>query len=214
MKRLGEILDRTVQQLPLRRRLDDYAIWEIWDDAVGPTVARNARPEKIRNDTLFVKVRSATWMQQLQYMKDIIMETLNQRLGRQPMPPREAAETVRTLSKAVAHAHDNGVLHRDLKPSNVLCSSDTVKLADFGLAKLLDNDAGLTQTEDVLGTPNYIAPEQVGRHAVDLGPTVDVYGLGAILYETLTAVPPFRGETLLATLQNVVEQRDKDLSID
>ena len=132
--------------------------------------------------------------------------TLNQRLGRQPMPPREAAETVRTLSKAVAHAHDNGVLHRDLKPSNVLCSSDTVKLADFGLAKLLDNDAGLTQTEDVLGTPNYIAPEQVGRHAVDLGPTVDVYGLGAILYETLTAVPPFRGETSLATLQNVVEQ--------
>jgi hypothetical protein len=83
MKRLGEILDRTVQQLPLRRRLDDYAIWEIWDDAVGPTVARNARPEKIRNDTLFVKVRGATWMQQLQYMKDIIMETLNQRLGRE-----------------------------------------------------------------------------------------------------------------------------------
>lgn len=83
MKHLGDILERTVRRLPLRRRLDDYEIWEIWDDAVGPTVARNARPQKIRNDTLFVTVRGATWMQQLQYMKHIIVETLNQRLGRE-----------------------------------------------------------------------------------------------------------------------------------
>ena len=83
MERLGDILDRTVQRLPLKRRLDDYAIWEVWDDTVGPAVARNARPEKIRNGTLFVRVRAATWMQQLQYMKDIILEKLNQRLERE-----------------------------------------------------------------------------------------------------------------------------------
>ncbi len=83
MERLGDILDRTVRRLPLKRRLDDYAIWDIWEDTVGPAVARNARPEKIRNGTLFVKVRAATWMQQLQYMKDILAEKLNQRLERE-----------------------------------------------------------------------------------------------------------------------------------
>ena len=83
MERLGDILDRTVKRLPLRRRLDDYALWAIWDDTVGPAVARNAQPEKIRNGTLFVKVRAPTWMQQLQYMKDIMMEKLNQRLERE-----------------------------------------------------------------------------------------------------------------------------------
>lgn len=83
MERLGDILDRTMQRLPFRRRLDDYAIWEVWDDTVGPAVARNARPERIRDGTLVVKVRAATWMQQLQYMKEIIAEKLNQRLERE-----------------------------------------------------------------------------------------------------------------------------------
>ena len=101
MERLGDILDRTMQRLPFRRRLDDYAVWEVWDDTVGPAVARNARPEKIRDGTLVVKVRAATWMQQLQYMKEIIAEKLNQRLEREvvtniffvvgEMPRREAA---------------------------------------------------------------------------------------------------------------------------
>ena len=83
MERLGDILDRAVRRLPLRQRLDDYAVWQVWDDAVGPAAARNARPERIRNGTLFVKVRAATWMQQLQYTKDIMVERLNQRLGRE-----------------------------------------------------------------------------------------------------------------------------------
>ena len=83
MERLGDILHRTVRRLPLKRKLDDYAIWDIWEDTVGATVARNARPEKIRNGTLFVKVRAAAWMQQLQYMKDILLEKLNQRLERE-----------------------------------------------------------------------------------------------------------------------------------
>ena len=83
MQRLGDILDLAMQRLPFRRRLDDYAIWEIWDETVGPAIARNARPHKIRDGTLFVKVRAPTWMQQLQYMKDMIMEKLNQRLERE-----------------------------------------------------------------------------------------------------------------------------------
>lgn len=104
MERLGDILDRTVRRLPLRQRLEDYAIWEIWDDTMGPAVARNAQPEKFRNGTLFVKVRAPAWMQQLQYMKDMMMEKLNQRLEREvvtniffvvgeipPEPPPEPA---------------------------------------------------------------------------------------------------------------------------
>lgn len=83
MKRLGDILDRTVRRLPLRQKLDDYALWEIWDDTVGRAVARNAQPERIRNGTLFVRVRAPVWMQQLQYMKDVMAERLNERLGRQ-----------------------------------------------------------------------------------------------------------------------------------
>ncbi len=82
MKRLGDIIDRTVRRLPIQQRLDDYALWQIWDDTVGAAVARNAQPEKIRNGTLFVKVRAATWMQQLQYMKEIMAAKLNQRMER------------------------------------------------------------------------------------------------------------------------------------
>lgn len=83
MDRLGDILDRTVKRLPLRRRMEDYAVWTVWDDTVGPAIARNARPEKLRNGTLFVRVRAPAWMQQLHYMKDIMLEKLNTRLGRE-----------------------------------------------------------------------------------------------------------------------------------
>jgi len=78
--RLGEVLDNSLKRFQLSPRLDEYRVWPIWNDTVGPTVARNAQPEKIRNGTLFVKVTSPVWMQQLQYMKEIIAEKLNQRL--------------------------------------------------------------------------------------------------------------------------------------
>lgn len=83
MERLGDIVDRTVKRLPLSRRLEDYAVWTVWDETVGPAIARNARPEKLRNGTLFVRVRAAAWMQQLHYMKDIMLEKLNRELGRE-----------------------------------------------------------------------------------------------------------------------------------
>ncbi len=83
MERLGDIVDRTVKRLPLSRRLEDYAVWTVWDETVGPAIARNARPEKLRNGTLFVRVRAAAWMQQLHYMKDVMLEKLNRQLGRE-----------------------------------------------------------------------------------------------------------------------------------
>jgi predicted nucleic acid-binding Zn ribbon protein len=80
IERLGQVLHKSLKRLELSTRLDEYGVWPIWNDVVGPTIARNAQPEKIRNGTLFIKVTSPVWMQQLQYMKEMIAERLNQRL--------------------------------------------------------------------------------------------------------------------------------------
>ena len=78
----GTVLEQSLKRLDLGARLDEYAVWPIWNDVVGNIIARNAQPEKIRNGTLFVKVSSPVWMQQLQFMKDMIVEKLNHRLKR------------------------------------------------------------------------------------------------------------------------------------
>jgi WD40 repeat protein/tRNA A-37 threonylcarbamoyl transferase component Bud32 len=130
--------------------------------------------------------------------------SLAQRLAGVPQPPRPAAEVVAALARAMGCAHRQGILHRDLKPANILLAADgTPKVTDFGLAKRLDDGAGWTQSGVILGTPGYMAPEQAGGHAGGLGPAVDVYALGAILYECLTGRPPFQAATVLETVELV-----------
>jgi WD40 repeat protein len=137
---------------------------------------------------------------------------LAQKLAGAPLPAAQAAQLVETLARAVHYAHQRGILHRDLKPANVLLTAEGLpKIADFGLAKLTVGGAGETQSGTVLGTPSYIAPEQARGQIKDLGPAVDVYSLGAILYETLTGRPPFRAETPLETLRQV--QADEPVSV-
>ncbi len=130
--------------------------------------------------------------------------SLDRRLNGTPAPPRQCAEVVETLARAVQAAHAAGVVHRDLKPANVLVGAKwTPKVTDFGLAKNLDAP-GQTQSGAVMGTPSYMAPEQAAGKVKEVGPAADVYALGAILYECLTGRPPFKAATTIDTLLQVL----------
>jgi WD40 repeat protein len=139
--------------------------------------------------------------------------TLAQKAAGVPQPPHRAAQIVETLAAAVHHAHREGLVHRDLKPANVLLTAEGVlKIADFGLAKRLAGERGVlapgdqTATGALLGTPTYMAPEQVAGQRGAVGTATDVYALGVILYELLTGRPPFQGDSVLEVLRQVQEQ--------
>ncbi|HEY5915581.1 MAG TPA: serine/threonine-protein kinase [Verrucomicrobiae bacterium] len=122
------------------------------------------------------------------------------------LPARQAAAYVRTIAEAIQYAHEQGILHRDLKPSNILIDSDDVpRVADFGLAKVLQGEAEVTVTGQVMGSPSYMAPEQAAGRSREVDARTDVYALGAILYELLSGRPPFKAETSLETLKQVVD---------
>jgi hypothetical protein len=132
--------------------------------------------------------------------------TLSRRLASGPLEARAAAELVRALALAIQTAHKAKVIHRDLKPANVLFTADgTPKVADFGLARKLD-EADRTRSGVVLGTPSYMAPEQARGRRREVGPGADIYALGAILYECLTGKAPFKGESDVETVLQVVSQ--------
>ncbi len=148
--------------------------------------------------------------------------TLAASLAKSPRAPEQAAALIETIARAVHAAHQCGVIHRDLKPANILLTATPVgddsdgavradsavgipKVMDFGLAKILGSDDGLTRTGQTMGTPSYMAPEQATGDA-SVGVAADVYALGAILYELLSGRPPFRAASPWETMMQVVHE--------
>lgn len=130
-------------------------------------------------------------------------------LGGRAMRDRQLriAGLIGQIARAVHYAHLRGILHRDLKPSNVLLDDlGEPHVVDFGLAKMLTRESAFTFTHSVLGSPNYMAPEQAVGRSDELTTATDVYGLGAIFYELLTGRPPFQAESPVATLRKVIDE--------
>jgi len=120
--------------------------------------------------------------------------------------PNETAKLIAKLARAIAYAHERGILHRDLKPGNILFDgAGKPYVSDFGLAKWLQRECDLTQTLAILGTPFYMAPEQATNSRA-VSAAADVYSLGAILYQMLTGHPPVSGETPMEVLRRAAEQ--------
>ncbi len=140
----------------------------------------------------------------MQYISGV---TLAQRLTRGPLGSREAATLLIPVCRAIQYAHAHGVLHRDLKPSNILIDAHGLGyVADFGLAKRVTNDSSLTQSGAIIGSPCYMAPEQAAGHRGQIDATTDVYGLGAVLYHTVTGRPPFQEASPIDPVLSVLEE--------
>ena len=137
-------------------------------------------------------------------MKLIGGGNLGRHLGRYRDDHEAAARLMATVAKVIGHAHRRGMIHRDLKPSNILIDEAGQPLiADFGLVKRTGDASSLTSSGVLLGTPAYMAPEQIAGD--DATPAADIYSLGAILYQILTGRPPFRAATVAETLTQVLE---------
>ncbi|MCE2813254.1 MAG: serine/threonine-protein kinase [Planctomycetaceae bacterium] len=132
---------------------------------------------------------------------------LSRKLADGPLEAKQAVKYVMDVARAIDYAHSHGVVHRDLKPANVLIDeTDHVVITDFGLAKQMGAEQGLTATGATLGTPSYMSPEQASGKNEAQGVATDVYAMGAILYALLTGKPPFQAESVMQTIMQVIHR--------
>ncbi len=125
---------------------------------------------------------------------------------REAMPIRRAVELIAKVARIAHYAHERSILHRDIKPGNILLDQKgEPHLTDFGLARLIETESTVTRTMEVLGTPSYMAPEQAVGNNAAVSNVTDVYGLGAVIYQLLTAHPPFAGGTTYETIKLLLD---------
>jgi len=129
IEKIGEVLDKSLKRLDPTGRLGEYGVWPIWNEAVGETIARNAQPEKIRQGTLFVKVSSPVWMQQLQYLKDTITDKINEAIGR---------EVVKNIFFVIGKVEAEPPGKATVKPEPSLSSASPSKLDEETLDSIKD----------------------------------------------------------------------------
>jgi serine/threonine-protein kinase len=139
-------------------------------------------------------------------MQYVAGESLAARLKRvRQLSIREALKIFRAVAAGIAHAHAHGIIHRDIKPDNILLGQDGgVKIADFGLARMKKGDPNLSTSGTIMGSPNFMSPEQALARPVDQ--RTDIYSLGATLYHMVVGVPPFEAQTALTVLYKVVRE--------
>ncbi|MCA8924580.1 MAG: tetratricopeptide repeat protein, partial [Planctomycetes bacterium] len=188
------------------------ALKVLLDPAAGPEALERFRRETVLLQDVehpnLVRVLEVNFAPPRPYAAFEYVEggTLRARVEREgPLPWRTAARALSEVAAGVAAAHERGLLHRDVKPDNVLLGPEGAKLGDFGLVKDLDQDT-LTQSGATVGSPNYLAPEQIGAEKARWGEPTDVYGLAATLYFALTGQPPFVGPNQISILLAVQEQ--------
>jgi serine/threonine protein kinase len=143
-------------------------------------------------------------------MRFVEGDHLDEVVNRVPVSARQAAELIAKVARTVHYAHEHGILHRDIKPGNVLLDGNgEPHLTDFGLARLVEHGSTVTGTQEVMGTPSYMAPEQAIGNNAAVSRGTDVYGLGAVLYELLTGQPPFAGGTTYETIRLLLDSEPR-----
>ena len=180
------------------------------------TLTEQALARFLREGELMSKVRHPGIVSALEHGRQgrlhyFVMEfvdgvTADERLRVGPLPIQKAAEIACQVARALQVAHEHGVVHRDVKPSNLMIRQDErVAITDFGLARETGTGS-MTESGSIVGTPMYMAPEQVLGERDVVGTRADVYGLGATLYHLVTGVPPFSGPTAQSVLKAVLER--------